>query len=510
MNDRMFCFIICSNDSLYTQECLYYINQLNVPAGYGIDVLTIEDAHSMTAGYNEGMHYSEAKYKVYLHQDVFIINRDFMQDCLNIFLRDEKIGMIGNVGAKKLHETGVMWKGERCGKLYEHHVFETTLYSGDDEITGDYAEVEVIDGFLMVTQYDIEWREDLFDKWDFYDCSQSMEFIRHGYKVVVPHMDEPWCVHDCGFINKENYEPERLKFVAEYLSPLVSVVIPTYNRKNTLKRCIDSVLQQTYRNFEIIIVDDCSTDGTKEFVEDEYGDISDINIVYIRNDNNLGAAVSRNVGVSYANGEYIAFHDSDDEWYHDKLEKQMHHFVRCGAHVGAVYSLFCMNGREQCIYPEKRMDMSRKSGYVFYTLLFDPLVGMITLVVRKSAFIKVGGFREQLNSLEDYELTIRLSQKYAIELIDEVLAVAYESENSVGKRVRDKIETQCYIMDTYKNELTLAGMKRRKFEMVYQEACFYQCEDFFCQRVLQIFDDKEYLAYAQEKWDVLRERNGQA
>lgn len=217
MNDKMFCFIICSNDTLYTQECLYYINQLNVPEGYHLDVLTIEDARSMTAGYNEGMHYSDAKYKVYLHQDVFIINRDFIQDCLNLFRQDEKIGMIGNVGAKKLHESGVMWRGIRCGKIYSTNIFESTLNSFDEEVEKNYEEVEVIDGLLMVTQYDIEWREDLFDKWDFYDCSQSMEFNRRGYKVVVPRMDEPWCVHDSGFGSMWNYEGERRKFVAEYL-----------------------------------------------------------------------------------------------------------------------------------------------------------------------------------------------------------------------------------------------------------------------------------------------------
>lgn len=216
MNDKMFCFIICSNNALYTQECLYYINQLNVPEGYEIDVLTVEGARSMTAGYNEGMHHSDAKYKAYLHQDVFIINRDFIQDCLNLFRQDEKIGMIGNIGARKLHESGVMWNGERCGKLYEQHIWESVLYSGEEEVEKNFSEVEVIDGFLMVTQYDIEWREDLFDKWDFYDCSQSMEFIRHGYKVAVPYMDEPWCVHDCGLCSIENYEGERRKFIKEY------------------------------------------------------------------------------------------------------------------------------------------------------------------------------------------------------------------------------------------------------------------------------------------------------
>lgn len=115
VNDKEVCFIICSNDQLYTEECLYYIAHLHVPDGYQINVLTIEDAGSMTAGYNEGMCASDAKYKVYLHQDVFIINRNFIQDFLDVFEQDEKIGMIGMVGASRLSTSGIMWEGARQG-----------------------------------------------------------------------------------------------------------------------------------------------------------------------------------------------------------------------------------------------------------------------------------------------------------------------------------------------------------------------------------------------------------
>lgn len=284
---------------------------------------------------------------------------------------------------------------------------------------------------------------------------------------------------------------------------LVSVIIPTHNRKHTLKRCIDSVLGQTYRNFEIILVDDCSTDGTMEFVESEYAAVTDIDIVYVRNDENLGASASRNIGVSYANGEYIAFQDSDDEWQRDKLEKQMEHFARCNEEVGAVYSMFYVNGTDSYVFPPEDVNISNKSGYIFYSLLCNPLIGMITLVMRKSVFIEAGGFNEQLNSLEDYELTIRIAKNYAIMLEDEALAVAHESENSVGKRNRDKIVTQCYIMNLYRDELELAGLKKRKFELVYQESCEYHDEEFFCRCIMQLSKDQDYLAFVQEKWEQL-------
>lgn len=222
MNEKEICFIMCTNNPLYAEECMHYIRHLSVPEGYGIDILTVEDARSMTSGYNEAMQCSQAEYKVYLHHDTFIINKNFIQECLDIFRKDTQIGMIGNIGVHKMPVSGVMWDSDRYGMLYEQHNYETQLLANRIENVTDkeYLEVEAIDGFIMITRYDIPWREDLFDKWDFYDASQSMEFIRHGYKVVVPKMEMPWCVHDCGFINLGNYEEERRKFVQEYLSDI--------------------------------------------------------------------------------------------------------------------------------------------------------------------------------------------------------------------------------------------------------------------------------------------------
>lgn len=213
VNEKAVCFIICSNHSIYTEECIYYIEHLKVPEGYQIEVLTIHDAKSMTAGYNEGMRASDAKYKVYLHQDAFIVNHNFIQDILDIFMQDASIGMIGMVGSRRLPYNGVMWEGERCGGLYNWKVASTREVWMEENV---FSEVEVIDGFLMASQYDIPWREDLFDKWDFYDCSQSKEFARHGYKVVVPKMEKPWCLHNSGYVGLDNFDEERNKFIEEY------------------------------------------------------------------------------------------------------------------------------------------------------------------------------------------------------------------------------------------------------------------------------------------------------
>lgn len=207
------CFIMCVNDDMHYAECLLYLSQLRVPDGIEVEVLEIRDAISMTAGYQEGMEASGAKYKVYMHQDTRIVNKNFIYDILSIFRADESIGMIGAVGCPKLPVDGMMWHGDRIG-IMGRNMSDEAPY--DVQVDG-YAEVEAIDGYIMVTQYDLPWRMDLFDGWDFYDVSQSMEFAIQGFKVVVPNMPWAWVLHEeeaC--MSLWNYDKYRRIFLEHY------------------------------------------------------------------------------------------------------------------------------------------------------------------------------------------------------------------------------------------------------------------------------------------------------
>lgn len=212
MNEKKFCFILCVNHERYLQECLLYLQQLQIPQGYETDVLTILDAASMAAGYNAGMRASDAKYKIYLHQDVLIVNREFLSDLLEVFA-DSSIGMVGMIGAPKLPDHAVMWYGKRVGRIYTSNVESSGIGILN---SGESCDVEAVDGLLMATQYDVPWREDIFTGWDYYDVSQSFEFRKRGYRVVVPAMLRPWCLHDDGYMNLNAYYDEREKFFAEY------------------------------------------------------------------------------------------------------------------------------------------------------------------------------------------------------------------------------------------------------------------------------------------------------
>ncbi|MDD3239372.1 MAG: glycosyltransferase [Lachnospira sp.] len=214
MNEKQIAFIICTSDDLYMEECIWHIHQLIIPEGYSIDILTIKDADSMAAGYQAAMNASPAVYKVYLHQDTFIVNRNFITDILRVFDADEKIGMIGVAGIDYLPEHGELFNHWNVGGLYGYYYNQMVDWSLG--CTKEYREVYAIDGMIMVTKLDIPWREDLFRGWNYYDISQSFEMIRYGYKVVVPHQEQWWCIHDVWSNNMQNYYGNMARLMDEY------------------------------------------------------------------------------------------------------------------------------------------------------------------------------------------------------------------------------------------------------------------------------------------------------
>ncbi|WP_075721641.1 glycosyltransferase family protein [Roseburia sp. 499] len=209
MNPYQIAFIICSNDKQETDECLFYLRNLKIPRGYSTEIIPIYNASSMASGYNIGMNRSDAKYKVYLHQDTFIINPNFIHELLQVFQSDSEIGILGCVGRRKMPLDGLAVDGWNTGKVYDNLDSVQGYESG-------ICEVDALDGLLLATQYDIPWREDLFQGWDYYDISQCYEFLRKGLKVVVPKQKEYWCYHDNRYSRLKDYDKWRQKFVEEY------------------------------------------------------------------------------------------------------------------------------------------------------------------------------------------------------------------------------------------------------------------------------------------------------
>lgn len=216
-------FITCVDDENEYAECLYYLERLEAPEGFEKDIIEIRNATSMTAGYNEGMDATDADYKIYLHQDAFIINKSFIEDIHRAFSTHPEIGIMGVVGSRSLRNDGRIIAGYDEGKLYHNlKPQHLTAYSGkedecirrQDSCIQSY--VQGLDGLILMTQYDVRWREDIFDGWDFYDISQCLEFERKGYRAAIPCQSVPWIFHDCANSRLDSYNRYRGIFLKEY------------------------------------------------------------------------------------------------------------------------------------------------------------------------------------------------------------------------------------------------------------------------------------------------------
>ncbi|MBK1813399.1 glycosyltransferase family protein [Clostridium sp. YIM B02505] len=217
MNDKKVAFITSVNDEELYEESKFYAEHLIVPGDIEVEFVKIKKFNSITGAYNEGIKRSDAKYKVFMHQDVFIVNKNFIYDILQIFSLNKEIGMIGMVGCKTIPSNGVWWEANDCfGKVADSHIGSMEIINFK-EVKDIYEEVSAIEGLIMITQYDIPWREDIFQGWHFYDISHSLEFKRNGYKVVVPKQQSIWCIHDCGRIELDfSYEDNRRRLIDEY------------------------------------------------------------------------------------------------------------------------------------------------------------------------------------------------------------------------------------------------------------------------------------------------------
>ena len=196
--------------------------------------------------------------------------------------------------------------------------------------------------------------------------------------------------------------------------PQVSVIIPTYNRGWIIKEAIDSVLAQDYTEFELIIVNDGSSDHTSD-VLDSYGD--DIKVL---SQKNKGVSAARNLGIAEASGKFIAFLDSDDLWLPQKLSVQIEFFNQTpDALICQTEEVWIRNGLR--VNPKKRH--KKPSGMIFKPSLELCLVSPSAVMIHRCLFDRVGGFDETLPACEDYDLWLRTSCRFPVHLIDSPLII---------------------------------------------------------------------------------------
>lgn len=210
------------------------------------------------------------------------------------------------------------------------------------------------------------------------------------------------------------------------MQKLVSVIIPVYNRQDTIARALDSVLGQTYQNIEVIIVDDGSDDNTMA-VLNSYSDSR----IRIFSQNHKGACAARNRGINEAKGFYIAFQDSDDEWMPDKLSKQISYME--ANHFKVCYCPHELHDNGIHIIPSDYLLKEKYEEYIEKTLKSGNVISTQTLVLEKNVFDRVGKFDIEMPRLQDYELVIRIAPQYKIGYCAEVLVKVYRQKISIDR-----------------------------------------------------------------------------
>lgn len=195
----------------------------------------------------------------------------------------------------------------------------------------------------------------------------------------------------------------------------VSIIIATYNRSSYIVEAIDSVLQQTYDNWELIIIDDGSTDNTKEVIN-KY--INDRNVFYYYQDNTKQAG-ALNTGLQYVKGEWVAFLDSDNRWLPNRLSSAIVQ-INAGAKAGLIYGDIYTIDESGKRISEK--NMKRYSGKVTAQLLFDNFISFNTTLIKKDVLKKINGFNSKLDRAPDYDCWLRASTITNVLYLNEYLA----------------------------------------------------------------------------------------
>ena len=210
-------------------------------------------------------------------------------------------------------------------------------------------------------------------------------------------------------------------------NPLVSVILPTHNRVQLLGRAIYSVLNQTFTGLELIVVDDGSTDSTQEFLHS----IADPRLRIVTLESRKGATAARNVGISSAKGAFIAFQDSDDEWFPEKLASQLEVFEKSTPHVDVVACGFWrQNGEMREYIPGKRF--KNLEGNVYASLIWENFIGTPSLLVNRKCFDRAGFFDERIPRFQDWEICLRFSQCCQFGFVHAPLYIAHRQGLSIS------------------------------------------------------------------------------
>jgi len=264
---------------------------------------------------------------------------------------------------------------------------------------------------------------------------------------------------------------------------MVSVVIPTYNRARIIPKAIDSVLSQTYPDYEIVVLDDGSTDGTRDLI----GSYASGKIRYFHQ-GNRGIAGARNAGIRQCAGAYIAFLDSDDYWLPDKLAQQMALFSRHPEY--GLVATCCASVRYDGSF--RATNRSGKSGWALQDLFKKNYIRTSAAVVTRQCLDAVGLFDESLRECEEYDLRLRIAAAFPIGFISEPLAVYVDNPEGVST---DSLTGRLYRLQVLEKDYLRQRIPPRLYGRRIADTCHYIGRHYLSRG--QVSEGRDYLRRAQ-------------
>lgn len=254
------------------------------------------------------------------------------------------------------------------------------------------------------------------------------------------------------------------------ISPNVSVILPSYNRVHTLPAAIASVLNQTYSDLELIVVDDGSTDSTQAYLNT----IRDPRLVCVKLDKNSGVAAARNAGLMASSGVWVAFQDSDDEWLLGKLESQIAYLKNCcDDGVGGVVCGIVRHADGNIINNFSKL-CADKSVLGHSDVLTTYCIYTQTWLMPRQLLTDLGGFDEAMGIWDDWEMLMRISQHITIGLMHEYLVVSGRSEDSLSAVNPKWIPDLEHILDRHAEHLTAFPKQHARLHHLLGRQCAQQ------------------------------------
>ncbi len=215
----------------------------------------------------------------------------------------------------------------------------------------------------------------------------------------------------------------------------ISVIIPTFNRKEVVQRAIDSVLAQTVRPLDIIVIDDGSTDGTPDMLKTRYAER-----IMVLTQEHHGVSAARNTGIKASRGTWLSFLDSDDVWHENKLEEQVRYIEEHPeTEIVQTEEIWIRNGKR--VNPMNKH--AKQDGYIFLQCLPFCIVTPSSVLIKRTLLDRVGLFDEKLPTCEDYDLWLRIAKDTPIHLIQKKLMTRYGGH-------ADQLSAQYWGMDRFR------------------------------------------------------------